>query len=61
MILHEFLPLFIGQALVNHILSRGRCFYRPEEACMPVEFQGAAYHFGHSMYGAPLEPGESGG
>jgi hypothetical protein len=49
MILHEFLPLFIGQALVNDILSGGRSFYRPEEAYIPVEFQGAAYRFGHSM------------
>jgi len=49
MILHEFLPLFIGQALVNDILSQGRQFYRPEEAYIPVEFQGAAYRFGHSM------------
>ena len=49
MILHEFLPLFIGQALVNDILSDGRRFYRPEEAYIPVEFQGAAYRFGHSM------------
>ena len=49
MILHEFLPLFIGQDLVNGILEGGRRFYRPEEAYIPVEFQGAAYRFGHSM------------
>jgi hypothetical protein len=49
MILHEFLPLFVGQKLVNRILSQGRRFYRPEEAFMPVEFQGAVYRFGHSM------------
>ena len=49
MILHEFLPLFIGQALVNDILEGGRRFYLPEEAYIPVEFQGAAYRFGHSM------------
>jgi Animal haem peroxidase len=49
MILHEFLPLFVGQKLVNHILSQGRRFYRPQEAFMPVEFQGAVYRFGHSM------------
>jgi hypothetical protein len=42
MILHEFLPLFIGPALVNDILESGRRFYRPEEAYIPVEFQGAA-------------------
>src|SRR5262245_13291828 len=58
MILHEFLPLFIGQALVNDILEGGRRFYRPGEAYIPVEFQGAAYRFGHSMV-APLVPSES--
>src|SRR5262249_55660697 len=51
MILHEFLPLFVGQPVVNAILRRGRRFYRPGkgEAYIPVEFQGAAYRFGHSM------------
>jgi hypothetical protein len=51
MILHEFLPLFVGQSLVNNILRHGRRFYRPRkgEAYIPVEFQGAAYRFGHSM------------
>ena len=29
MMVHEFLPLFIGRTLVNDILSRGRRFYRP--------------------------------
>ena len=49
MVLHEFLPLFIGQALTDKILSRGRRHYVPTSAFMPVEFQGAAYRFGHSM------------
>ncbi len=49
MILHEFLPLFIGQSLVNDILTDGRKFYRPREAFMPVEFQGAVYRFGHTL------------
>jgi hypothetical protein len=49
MIVHEFLPLFIGQGLVNDILRNGRKFYRPERAFIPVEFQGACYRFGHSM------------
>ena len=49
MIVHEFLPLFIGQPLVNDILSRGRKFYRPREAFIPVEFQGAVYRFGHTL------------
>jgi Animal haem peroxidase len=49
MILHEFLPLFIGQSMVDDILRNGRKFYRPEVPFIPVEFQGAAYRFGHSM------------
>ncbi len=51
LVLHEFLPLFVGQPMVNDILSGGRKWYRPEPgpAFIPVEFQGAAYRFGHSM------------
>ena len=51
MILHEFLPLFIGPQMVQTILRGGRRFYRPGsgQAFIPVEFQGAAYRFGHSM------------
>ncbi|MGH7304574.1 MAG: peroxidase family protein [Candidatus Rokuibacteriota bacterium] len=49
MIVHEFLPQFIGQPLVDDILRRGRRAYRPSTPFIPVEFQGAAYRFGHSM------------
>jgi Animal haem peroxidase len=51
LVLHEFLPLFVGQSTVDDILANGRRFYRPAvaEAFMPVEFQGASYRFGHSM------------
>jgi hypothetical protein len=50
MILHEFLPFFVGQAMVNAVLSEGRRFYNPrrDEAFIPVEFQ-ITYRFGHSM------------
>jgi hypothetical protein len=51
-VVNEILPSFIGQPLVNDILRRGRRFYRPDdesEAAIPVEFQGAAYRFGHSL------------
>jgi hypothetical protein len=50
-VLREFLPLFIGQTLVNNILQNGRRFYRPAagQQFIPVEFQGASYRFGHSM------------
>ena len=65
-IVNEFLPHIIGASLVNDILSRGRRFYTPRagEQSIPVEFQGAAYRFGHSMvrpsYRANLA-GDSGG
>ncbi|MEV4171913.1 heme peroxidase family protein [Nonomuraea sp. NPDC049709] len=51
LVLREFLPLIIGQNAVNDILTNGRRFYRPAAGrqFMPVEFQGAAYRFGHSM------------
>jgi hypothetical protein len=49
-VVKEFLPQIVGQALVDDIFRRGRRFYRPSGgATMPVEFQGAAYRFGHSM------------
>ncbi len=51
-VLHEMLPSFIGEALVDDILVHGRRFYRPRDessAAIPVEFQGAAYRFGHSL------------
>ena len=49
MIMHEFLPLFVGQEMVDNILAGGRKFYTPDVGQIPVEFQGAAYRFGHSM------------
>jgi hypothetical protein len=50
MILHEFLPLFVGQQTVNDVLTNGRHFYNPrrEAAFIPVEWQ-ITYRFGHSM------------
>jgi hypothetical protein len=51
MVLREFLPLFVGQAMVDDVLANGRRFYTVGlgQAFMPVEFQGACYRFGHSM------------
>jgi Animal haem peroxidase len=50
MIVHEFLPLFVGSSMVDDIIANGRRFYTPREgeAYIPVEFQ-IAYRFGHSM------------
>ncbi|HEY7712988.1 MAG TPA: heme peroxidase family protein [Candidatus Binatia bacterium] len=49
-ILHEFLPLITGQAVIDTILADGRQFYNPrrDDAFIPVEFQ-IVYRFGHSM------------
>ena len=51
MILNEFLPLFIGPAMLNDILTNGRRFFRPDmgQATMPIEFQGACFRVGHTM------------
>jgi hypothetical protein len=51
LVLHEFLPLVVGQAMVDDVLARGRRFYTVATgaASMPVEFAGACYRFGHSM------------
>ncbi|MFG1941638.1 heme peroxidase family protein [Nonomuraea sp. NPDC048826] len=50
-IVHEFLPQVIGQGVIDDLLRNGRRFYRPArgQQFIPVEFQGAAYRFGHSM------------
>jgi hypothetical protein len=60
LILKEFLPLFVGQAMVDDILKNGRRFYTPKkDPFIPVEFSGAVYRFGHSLvrpsYRANLE------
>jgi hypothetical protein len=48
---HQLLPQVLGDATLGDIVTNGRRFYRPPagRAFMPVEFQGAAYRFGHSM------------
>jgi Animal haem peroxidase len=49
-ILHEFLPHIVPQAVIDDVLANGRHFYDPlhDEAFIPVEFQ-IIYRFGHSM------------
>jgi Animal haem peroxidase len=49
LIVREFLPLFVGEETLEDILQNGRKFYQPEVVQIPVEFQGAAFRFGHSM------------
>ena len=50
-IVHEFLPQIVGHRLVRETLRHGTRIYRPARGAgaMPVEFQGAAFRFGHSM------------
>lgn len=50
LILKEFLPLFVGQPMVDDILAQGRRYYRPQAGAgfIPVEFQ-MVYRFGHSI------------
>jgi hypothetical protein len=49
MVVHEFLPLVIGQGLTNDILRAGPRFVGPDQKGIPVEFQTGAYRFGHSQ------------
>jgi hypothetical protein len=52
MLVHDFLPRIVGQALVDDILSNGpRLFRLPgrKKPYMPVEFSVAAYRYGHSQ------------
>jgi hypothetical protein len=49
LVLHQFLPQFVGQAMVDDILRNGRRHYTPTTATIPVEFQTSAYRFGHSL------------
>ncbi|MGH2441731.1 MAG: peroxidase family protein, partial [Chloroflexota bacterium] len=51
LILHEFLPLFVGQTTIDEVLTNGRQYYLPRRHVpfIPVEFQSAAYRMGHSM------------
>jgi hypothetical protein len=51
LVLHELLPQIVGQAMVDDVLRKGRRFYTPRlgRGYIPVEFQAAAYRFGHSI------------
>jgi len=47
---HEFLPLSVGDALMDDLLTNGTHYYAYDESpFIPVEFADAAYRFGHSQ------------
>jgi Animal haem peroxidase len=49
-VVHEFLPLLVGDAVLNDVLDGGRRYYLPEgRSYIPVEFSDAAYRAGHSQ------------
>jgi hypothetical protein len=49
-ILREFLPLLVGDEIVDELLDGGWTLLRPEEApYIPFEFADAAYRYGHSQ------------
>ncbi len=50
LVLHEFLPTTVGQALVDDVLANGLQHYHwRNDPFIPVEFSVAAYRFGHSQ------------
>lgn len=49
-ILHDFLPNLVGDAMTAAVLREGPRFYRPTaEPFIPVEFADAVYRYGHSQ------------
>ncbi|KAJ3269098.1 hypothetical protein HDV01_001871 [Terramyces sp. JEL0728] len=62
-IIHEFLPITVGQSVVTDIMKNGLKYYDPRTnpsfrkdigngkmiASLPIEFSSAAYRFGHSQ------------
>jgi Animal haem peroxidase len=49
-VVHEFLPLSVGETLMRDLLANGPQFYTYDKyPYIPVEFADAAYRFGHSQ------------
>jgi hypothetical protein len=50
LLLHEFLPQFVGASMVKDVVDNGGRFYPSEktQSTIPIEFQ-MAYRFGHSL------------
>ncbi len=56
-VLHDFLPTIVGQAVIDDILNNGRKFFHIDDSdalpVIPIEFSVAAYRFGHTQ----VQPG----
>ncbi|MCA9067545.1 MAG: hypothetical protein KDA84_01390, partial [Planctomycetaceae bacterium] len=52
-VLHEFLPLIVGEEMAADVIVNGRKFFKWEDRSdrpfIPVEFGGAAYRMGHTL------------
>lgn len=48
-IVHEYLPLHVGQDLVDEIFASGPQLFNPAYPYVPVEFAAAAFRFGHAQ------------
>ena len=60
-VLHDFLPILVGDALTTKGLKDGPRFYHPEgQPFIPVEFADAAYRYGHSQIKADYQLRDSG-
>jgi hypothetical protein len=47
-VLNEFLPLLVGQSLVDEVMADGPRWFRPAgDVFIPLEFADAAYRYGH--------------
>src|SRR5262245_413933 len=46
-ILREFLPLLVGQSLVDEVMNEGPRWLPPGDVFIPLEFADAAYRYGH--------------
>jgi hypothetical protein len=59
-VVHEFLPLTVGQSLVDEILEQGNRYYRGfDRPYIPVEFSDAAFRYGHSQIRARYQLNET--
>lgn len=49
-VIHDYLVLHVGQAVVDDILTHGGRYYRPREmSFLPVEFAVGSFRFGHAQ------------